>query len=202
MPSLLPSRPLNSSDGRRNGDSDNSPAQLKFSLIVWSSKAMSHNDVRTSSVDRSIWLDLPEETFRQHLVALEDRTNAVPIDAQAFVPGDWLKKSRYAAQSSYSFPLAVEQQVADDFACLVAVEEGAQSVAAVCIEEHTLLPGLTLRFAALDISLDNTVKAALQEAIAILAKAASFFLGERSDNPYSFHLPMRFWFGRHYFSIC
>lgn len=134
---------------------------------------MSRRDVRTSSIDRSIWLDLSQETFRQHLVALEDRTNAVPIDARAFDPEEWLSISPYAAQSSYSLPLAIEQQLADDFACLVAVEEGAQSVAAVCIEEHILPPGLTLRFAALDILLDDTVRTVLQRATAIMATIAS-----------------------------
>lgn len=63
--------------------------------------------------------------------------------------------------------------MADDFACLVAVEEGAQSVAAVCIEEHPQSPRLTLRFAALDVSLNDTVRRALQEASVILSTAAS-----------------------------
>jgi hypothetical protein len=70
-------------------------------------------------------------------------------------------------------PLAVEQQVADDFASLVAVEEGAQSVAAVCIEERPQAPRLTLRFAALDVSLNDTVRSALQEMSVILSKATA-----------------------------
>ena len=144
---------------------------------------MSHRDVCTSSTDRSIWLGLSQETFRQHLVVLGDRTNAIPIDARAFDPEEWLAISPYAAQRSYSLPLAVEQQLADDFACLAAVEEGAQSVAAVCVEEHILPPGLTLRFAALDIS-NDVVRAVLQRTTAIMttvasdsAKGAHFVLG-------------------------
>jgi hypothetical protein len=63
--------------------------------------------------------------------------------------------------------------VADDFASLVAVEEGAQSVAAVCIEEYPQSPRLTLRFAALDVSLNDTIQKALHEWSLILSGVAS-----------------------------
>lgn len=63
--------------------------------------------------------------------------------------------------------------MADDFACLVAVEEGGQSVAAVCIEENPQTRRITLRFAALDVSLSDAVKLALQEWSMILSNAAS-----------------------------
>lgn len=87
----------------------------------------------------------------------------MPIDAQAFpiaeaVPGD-----------GHTLPLRVEQQVADDLACLAAIEEGAQSVAAVCIEEHIQPSRLTVRFAALDLSLSGDVKAALHDITETLA---------------------------------
>ncbi|TVY35713.1 hypothetical protein LOCC1_G005827 [Lachnellula occidentalis] len=130
---------------------------------------MSRRDVRTSDPDKSIWLDLTEPVFRQHLVALEERTNAVPLEPRVFTAADWLPPSK----TPHTLPLAVEQQVADEFACLVAVEEGAQSVAAVCIEEHAQAPRLTLRFAAMDVSLNDTVQSALEEWSVILSGAAA-----------------------------
>ncbi|KAH6644793.1 hypothetical protein C7974DRAFT_430475 [Boeremia exigua] len=111
----------------------------------------------SSSPSDSIWLPLPEETFRQHLLELEKRTNAVPIDPQTFP----LKESE--KPEGYMLPLQVEQQLADDFAFLAAIEEGAQSVAAVCLEEHVQPIGLTVRFAALDLALSGEVKTSLQQ---------------------------------------
>ena len=117
---------------------------------------MSRLESRTSSSDRSIWLDLPEQIFRQHLVELEKRTNAVPVEPQIFSLGED-QKAR-----GHTLPLRVEQQLADDLAFLAAIEEGAQSVAAVCLEEHVQPAGLTVRFAALDLALNSEVKTALQ----------------------------------------
>jgi hypothetical protein len=128
--------------------------------------------VHTAHPDKSIWLSLPEDVFRQHLVNLEDRTNAVPVAPQAFTAAEWLPTSQHASESSHTLPIEIEQQVADDFACLAAVEEGAQSVAAVCIEEHCQAPRLTLRFAALDTSLNDAVKSTLKETSVILAGVA------------------------------
>jgi hypothetical protein len=118
---------------------------------------MSRLESRTSSPESSIWRDLPEDTFREHLVELEKRTNAVPVDPQIFqLKGDDLKQD-------HILPLRVEQQLADDLAFLAAVEEGAQSVAAVCLEEHVQPAGLTVRFAALDLALGGEVKTFLQQ---------------------------------------
>jgi hypothetical protein len=128
-------------------------------------------EVRTACEEKSIWLELPEDTFREHLVTLQDRTNTIPMDPKVFKPTEWV--SEWDIGSSHRLPLEVEQQVADDFACLAAVAEGAQSVAAVCIEEHTKLPGVTIRFAAVDISLDEDVKTALGTVADILMHAAS-----------------------------
>jgi hypothetical protein len=134
---------------------------------------MFRREIRTRDPETTIWLDLPEDIFRQHLVNLEERTNAVPIAPQAFTHAEWLLTSPHASKSSYTLPLEVEQQLADDFACLAAVEEGAQSVAAVCIEEHSQAPKLTLRFAALDMSLNDAVKSALQNLSPILSAVAT-----------------------------
>ncbi|KAF1346997.1 hypothetical protein BDV97DRAFT_378592 [Delphinella strobiligena] len=131
---------------------------------------MSWKDIRTAPPEKSIWRELSEDTFRQHLVDLEERTNAVPIDPKAISIENW---SPDQPESSYTLSLETEQQIADDFACLAAVEEGAQSVAATCVQEQIREPGLTLRFAALDTSLNDAVKDALQDAALILAKASS-----------------------------
>lgn len=111
---------------------------------------------RTADANNSIWHPIPEDTFRQHLVDLEKRTNAVPVDPQNF------PYEETSAKHNHTLPLKAEQQFADDFAFLAAIEEGAQSVAAVCLEEHVEPSRLTLRFAALDLFLSGEVKEALQ----------------------------------------
>ena len=132
---------------------------------------MSRREIRTRNPDESIWLDVPEDAFRHHLVDLEGRTNAVPIAPRVLNPAEWLLTC--ASKNTHTLPLVVEQQLADEFACLAAVEEGAQSVAAVCIEEYLEVPRLALRFAALDISLNDAVKSALQEISTILSRGAA-----------------------------
>lgn len=119
---------------------------------------MSRLQTRTANPESSIWHDLPETTFRQHLVDLERITNSVPVEPQTFP----LDLHSYDSKDDYTLPLSVEQQIADDFAFLAAIEEGAQSVAAVCLEEHVRPAQLTVRFAALDLSLNDQVKDALE----------------------------------------
>jgi hypothetical protein len=140
---------------------------------ILSDITMSTRKVRTRKPSQSIWLNLPEDEFRQHLVNLEERTNAVPIAPHTFTAAEWPTTSLDGSQHSYTLPLEVEQQLADNLACLAAVEEGAQSVAAVCIEEHPHAPRLTLRFAALDVSLNDTIKRALQDFSAVLSGTAA-----------------------------
>lgn len=88
---------------------------------------------------------------------LEEITNSVPVEPQTFP----LALPSNGSKDNYTLPLSVEQQIADDFAFLAAIEEGAQSVAAVCLEEHIQPPRLTVRFAALDLSLNDQIKDAL-----------------------------------------
>jgi hypothetical protein len=119
---------------------------------------MTRLQTQTANSEVSIWRHLPEDTFRQHLVDLEKITNSVPVEPQTFSFDLHSQKSR----DDYTLPLSVEQQIADDFAFLAAIEEGAQSVAAVCLEEHFQPARLTVRFAALDLSLNDQVKDALE----------------------------------------
>lgn len=138
---------------------------------------VTRKDPRTASPTDSVWLDLSEDAFRQHLLNLEEKTGAIPMDPQIFSSAEWLSNSPYA-KCPYTLPFDVEQQLADDFAFLAAVAEGAQSVAAVCLEEHVQPPGLTLRFAAMDISRNETVKTALKAICDILSCAAALESGE------------------------
>ncbi|KEQ59196.1 uncharacterized protein M437DRAFT_57530 [Aureobasidium melanogenum CBS 110374] len=126
---------------------------------------MSRLQTKTADQESSIWKFLPEDTFRQHLVALEKCTNAVPIEPQTFT----LDSQNLTTRESYTLPLETEQQIADDFAFLAAIEEGAQSVAAVCLEQHLEPPGFVVRFAALDLSLSDEVKDALNSITKLLS---------------------------------
>jgi hypothetical protein len=138
---------------------------------------VTRKDPRTASQTVSVWRDLPEDAFRLHLLNLEEKTGAVPMDPQVFSSVEWLSESPYV-ECSYTLPLDSEQQLADDFAFLAAVAEGAQSVAAVCVEEHANHGGLILRFAAMDISRNESVNTTLQAVCEILSRAAASESGE------------------------
>jgi OTT_1508-like deaminase len=127
---------------------------------------------QTANPNESIWADLTEDVFRQHLVSLQEKTGQTPMDSQVFSFEKWLPKITQLNRV-YALPLEVEQELADDFAFLAAVEEGAQSVAAVCIEEHIQPPGMALRFAAMDISRNETVETALRGICGLLAQTAA-----------------------------
>jgi hypothetical protein len=134
---------------------------------------MAWQNPRTATPQKSIWLQTPEDDFRHHLVELESKTNSIPMDPQVFSPESSLTSSSRGPQESYTLPLQTEQQITDDFAFLAAVTEGAQSVAAVCLEERSSPPGLTLRFATLDSLLDSSIKEGLFGISEILMKNAS-----------------------------
>ncbi|KAF6833263.1 hypothetical protein CPLU01_05614 [Colletotrichum plurivorum] len=107
----------------------------------------------TASPTSSIWTDLPEPVFRQHVVELEKLTNSVPVDAQTFPlppPGDGDSdgpgpnvggRNSASAGQPRRLSLASEQRLADDITYLVAVGEGAQSVAAATVQETCRLEG-------------------------------------------------------------
>lgn len=122
-------------------------------------------DLCSAQSGNSIWRDVPEETFRRHLVELEERTNAVPTESETFSVEAW-QSTRSSSANEHVLTLAVERQLADDFALLAAVEEGAQSVAAACIEECSDGQGMIVRFAAMD-----AVKLKHQDALRGIARA-------------------------------
>ncbi|KAJ9616344.1 hypothetical protein H2200_000062 [Cladophialophora chaetospira] len=125
-------------------------------------------DARTADAEQSVWRDLSEDTFRRHLVQLEERTNAVPIDPRRFSVSSITDDLEYKSQLLLRED---EQSLADAFAFLVAVEEGAQSVAAVCLEEDIQNTILTVRFAAVD-AISESVQIALHQVSTFLVKSA------------------------------
>lgn len=142
---------------------------------------MSRLQTKTAEPGDSIWNHLSENTFRQHLVDLEECTNAVPIEPQTFP----LDLQGHSLRDDYTLPLGTEQQIADDFAFLAAIEEGAQSVAAVCLEEHLEPARLTVRFAALDLSLSGDVKDALGAITKTLSTATEVNGSARTEKLFS-----------------
>ncbi|KAL4733472.1 hypothetical protein BDV11DRAFT_199941 [Aspergillus similis] len=124
--------------------------------------------VHTAIPPDTIWSRISENEFREHLVTLEKQTNAVLMDVLTAEGDDEQHDS-----SSLSLPLKREKQVADDFSYIAAVTEGAQSVAAVCLEQHIStslalnLPTLVIRVAGMDV-LDENVKDMLQAVVAEL----------------------------------
>lgn len=134
--------------------------------------------VQTADPSDTIWSIVSEDDFRQHLVALEKRTNAVPIDVMT----ERVKGTCKTATSSEILPLVVEKQVADDLAYIAAVSEGAQSVAAVCLEQHISLAHgdecerfLNAKIAGMDI-VDDAVKNMLgdiAEVLQVVARSTS-----------------------------
>ncbi|KAK5087557.1 hypothetical protein LTR70_006949 [Exophiala xenobiotica] len=117
--------------------------------------------VRTAQRNSTIWSRVSEDEFRRNLVALEERTNAVPSGVLVF-------PLQEETTDTLRLPLKVEQHVADDLAFLAAVQEGAQSVAAVCLEQH-LRPKavLRIRIAAADFK-DESLRAAMTHICDIL----------------------------------
>ncbi|KAL3482711.1 hypothetical protein BJX62DRAFT_221289 [Aspergillus germanicus] len=119
--------------------------------------------VQTAGLPDTIWFRIPENAFREHLVALEKQTNAVPMNVLTAEGDD---NAAEHDNSSPFLPLDTEKQVADDIAYIAAVTEGAQSVAAVCLTQHNGpslspdQPTLVIHVAGMDV-IDENVKGML-----------------------------------------
>ncbi|KJY01885.1 hypothetical protein TI39_contig276g00005 [Zymoseptoria brevis] len=121
--------------------------------------------VQTSTNDGTIWSNISENDFRENLVELERRTNAVPMDVLiAPVIHDSITETDV-------LPLSVERQVADDLAYIAAVTEGAQSVAAVCLEQH-IGSKLLVRVAGMDV-MDAKIREMLDKTSRLLENVAT-----------------------------
>lgn len=138
--------------------------------------------VRTASSSQTIWSGISENEFRENLVTLEGRTNAVPIDV--------LNASVVDTEQSEAgtLPLSIERSLADDLAYLAAVTEGAQSVAAVCLEQHVGAK-LVVRLAGMDV-VDQKVREMLGGIAGVLESASTSIVSadagsEREDYAFS-----------------
>ena len=144
----------------------------------------SRQDPRTAKPGNSIWRDTLEDEFRQHLVNLEERTNAVPVEPQVFSVAAW-QSERGKIFKNHVLPLEMEHRLADDFAFLAAVEEGAQSVAAACVEEQPNGEGMTIRFAAMDAihSKHQNALRGISRVLMDIAKSTNVKGGEHDSRP-------------------
>lgn len=126
--------------------------------------------VTTSTPPNTIWSRVSEDEFRRHLVTLEERTNAVPVDV-VHTPAHLGYDN---TPSERNLPLQVEKRIADDIAYISAVTEGAQSVAAVCLERRVYQNGTTLlvRVAGMDV-VDELVREMLNEIVEVLQLVSS-----------------------------
>ncbi|KAL6232105.1 hypothetical protein BDW75DRAFT_243315 [Aspergillus navahoensis] len=149
------------------------------------SSASTVRPVQTTVPSATIWSRISEDDFRQHLVTLQKQTNAVPMDV---LTAEDDNDEKHDGISSPFMPLKTEKQFADDFAYIAAVTEGAQSVAAVCLEQRfdasslaLNLPTLVIRVAGMDV-IDENVKEMLHTIIAQL-QHHSQAMSRRTHNP-------------------
>ncbi|KAL2837359.1 hypothetical protein BJY01DRAFT_221099 [Aspergillus pseudoustus] len=105
--------------------------------------------VQTALPSDTIWSGVAEDDFRYHLVTLQKQTNAVPMDV---LTAEDINDQQHCILPGPFLPLKIEKQFADDFAYIAAVTEGAQSVAAVCLEQHLEPPSLASDFPTLVIT--------------------------------------------------
>lgn len=125
--------------------------------------------IQTAEPPDTIWSEISEDDFRKNLIKLEELTNAVPVDVLT-TRSDGVDDSHLDARL---LPLKVEKRVADDIAYIAAVTEGAQSVAAVCLEQHVSQNDATLvmRVAGIDV-VDENVRAMLRDVCDILQRVS------------------------------
>ena len=129
---------------------------------------------KTATLSYSIWANVLEDQFRTDLVRLEKQTNAVPVAPQTFSLDEWQQARAVDGPGLvYILPCSVEKQLADDFAFLTAIGEGARSVSAVSIEERVAGDGLTVRIAAVDATLDDGVRAGLEKVVSLMVSDVS-----------------------------
>ncbi|KAL4955706.1 hypothetical protein BDW69DRAFT_110473 [Aspergillus filifer] len=126
--------------------------------------------IQTASPCNTIWSRISQDDFRQHLVTLEKQTNAVPMNVQQSTKPECEEGQNEDKDVGFLSP-RTEKQFADDFAYIAAVTEGAQSVAAVCLEQYADTSyhpyTLVIRVAGMDV-IDENVRNLLQIVVAQL----------------------------------
>ena len=128
--------------------------------------------VRTASNKQSIWRDLSESTFREHMVALAKASKEVPAGPQVHSLPEWQQKHQGNNSVIQQLPIELEQRFADDFAFIAATEDNAKAVSAVGLEERPDGAGMTVRLAGND-TLPPQTAASLQAVLDDLGQCAS-----------------------------
>ncbi|KAL2040326.1 hypothetical protein N7G274_006769 [Stereocaulon virgatum] len=128
--------------------------------------------VNTANKDQSIWRGLDRDTFRRHIVALQQASAEVPSDPVVYSTNEWLASRSARYGKGYSLPFDVEQRIVDDIAFIAAAEEGPKEVSAVALEEQLGHKGLIFRVAANE-KLPNGVENMLKTAFRLLSRCAS-----------------------------
>ena len=128
--------------------------------------------VNTAHDDQSIWQGLGRDTFRRHIIDLQQASNEVPSDPVVYSAGEWLATHTTGNGLGYSLPMDVEQRLADDLAFIAAAEEGPKEVSAVALEEQINPPGLLILLAANE-KFPNGVVDMLKACFRLLSQCAS-----------------------------
>lgn len=126
----------------------------------------------TARNDQSIWQGVDRDTFRRHIVGLQQASNEVPSDPVVYSASEWLATHGTGNGLGHSLPIDVEQRLADDLAFIAAAEEGPKEVSAVALEEHINPPGLLILLAANE-KFPNGVEDMLKACFRLLSQCAS-----------------------------
>ncbi|KAJ9238245.1 hypothetical protein DTO271D3_5546 [Paecilomyces variotii] len=127
--------------------------------------------VSTAPPDDSIWQGINQATFRQNIASLEKTFKTRPGPKEAVPRDGWEKRRAELSSQDYIIPFNTEQQLAEDFAFLVAAEPESKATSAVCIEEQSEPEGLVVRLAA-DEPVTTRVRKALKDILGLLVDRA------------------------------
>ncbi|KAL1874604.1 hypothetical protein Plec18167_005836 [Paecilomyces lecythidis] len=127
--------------------------------------------VSTARPDDSIWQEINQATFLQNIASLEKAFRNKPGPKEAVPRHDWEKRRAELSSQDYIIPFNTEQQLAEDFAFLVAAEPESRATSAVCIEEQSEPEGLVVRLAA-DEPVTTRVRKALKDILGLLVDRA------------------------------
>lgn len=142
--------------------------------------------VSTAPPDDSIWQGINQATFRQNIASLEKSFKTRPGPKEAVPRDGWEKRRAELSSQDYIIPFNTEQQLAEDFAFLVAAEPESKVTSAVCIEEQSEPEGLVVRLAA-DEPVTTRVRKALKDILGLLVDRAKKRLSLNSQTPDNIH---------------
>ncbi|KIW86762.1 uncharacterized protein Z519_12548 [Cladophialophora bantiana CBS 173.52] len=128
--------------------------------------------IQTARSGYSIWQDVPEDAFRRRIVALSAATKGVPGDSKYSGSRSASTQDLPPSTGSQILSYKTEQRLADDFAFILAAQDGAESVTAVCIEELHEQPGLIIRVAG-DGEVPEEIKSTLEQICECLMSCAN-----------------------------